>query len=39
MFIGAGSWFKYPPQHMSEIVGIDLDITESPRGYRWIRYF
>src|ERR1035438_3427366 len=29
MFIRAGSWFKYPPQHMSKIVGIDLGTTNS----------
>ncbi|MEI9864407.1 MAG: hypothetical protein WDN00_07585 [Limisphaerales bacterium] len=27
MFIRAGSWFKYPSQHMSKIVGIDLGTT------------
>src|SRR5271169_3303708 len=29
MLIRAGSWFKYPPQHMSKIVGIDLGTTNS----------
>jgi molecular chaperone DnaK len=29
MFNRAGSWFKYPPQHMSKIVGIDLGTTNS----------
>ncbi len=29
MFIGAGSWFKYPSQYMSKIVGIDLGTTNS----------
>ena len=29
MFIGTGSWFKYPAQHMSKIVGIDLGTTNS----------
>jgi molecular chaperone DnaK len=29
MFIRAGSWFKYPPQRMSKIVGIDLGTTNS----------
>ncbi|MEJ0090752.1 MAG: Hsp70 family protein [Limisphaerales bacterium] len=29
MFIGTRSWFKYPPQHMSKIVGIDLGTTNS----------
>jgi molecular chaperone DnaK len=29
MFIRAGSWFKYRPQHMSKIVGIDLGTTNS----------
>ena len=29
MFIRVRSWFKYPPQHMSKIVGIDLGTTNS----------
>jgi molecular chaperone DnaK len=29
MFIRAGSWFKYAPQYMSKIVGIDLGTTNS----------
>ena len=29
MFIHPGSWFKYPPQRMSKIVGIDLGTTNS----------
>jgi molecular chaperone DnaK len=29
MFIRVRSWFKYPPQRMSKIVGIDLGTTNS----------
>ena len=29
MFIRFSSWFKYPPQRMSKIVGIDLGTTNS----------
>ncbi len=29
MFMRPGSWFKYPPQRMSKIVGIDLGTTNS----------